>query len=348
MAYITFHPKDHFKVLGYAGNGSTTAVTGVGFQPDLVWIKNFTSGSNYDHTAFDAVRGTTKLIRPSSEDTETTLATGLTAFGTDGFTVGSDAKVNSNGSTMVSYNWKGAGSTSSNSDGGLTSTVSANTTSGFSIAKYTGNGGTTSVGHGLGVAPDYLFLKNLDTNQWWWGSHKSLSNPNVAWFLNRDNNPSAQTTGVTARNATTISIGSDGGVNKSGSPFIMYCFNEKKGFSKFGKYTGNGNANGAFVYTGFKPAMVYLKGLSNSANAPLTDEVISFNGKGSHDSFIQFTSVSNAASDAYGIQLLSNGFKFKGSDSSSATVNGSGQEYVYVAFASESIVSANNIPATAN
>ena len=348
MAYITFHPKDHFKVKTYSGTGSSNAVTGVGFQPDLVWIKNFTSGSNYSHQVYDIIRGVTKRIFPDVETAEETDAQGLTAFGTDGFTVGTNVGVNSNGSTMVSYNWKGANSSSSNSDGGLTSTVSVNNTAGFSIVKYTGNGGSATVGHGLSAAPDYLFLKAMESTQWWWGSHKELSNPNVSWFLNRDNNPSAQTNGITARSATTISTGSDGGTNYNGQDFIMYCFNEKKGFSKFGKYTGNGNTDGPFVYTGFKPAMVYLKGLSNSANAPLTDKGISFNGQGSNDSFVHFTSVGNAASSAYGIQLLSNGFKFKGSDSASATVNGSGQEYVYVAFASEALVSSNDLPATAN
>jgi len=348
MAYITFHPKDHFKVISFTGNDSTNAITGVGFQPDLVWIKNFTSGSNYDHTVYDAVRGATKLIRANAEDTETTVADGLTAFGTDGFTVGADGKSNNNGDTMVAYNFKGAGSTSSNSDGGITSTVSANTTSGFSIVKYVGNGGSATIGHGLGATCDYLFLKNLDTNQWWWGSHKALTNPQTAWFLNRSNNPSVQANGITARGSSTISTGSDGGTNNNGDNFVMYAFAEKKGFSKFGKYTGNGNVEGTFIYTGFKPAMVYLKGLSNSANAPLTDKVISFNGKGSSDSFVHFTSLSNAAATSYGIQLLSNGFKFKGSDSSSSTVNASGQEFVYVAFASESIVSANELPATAN
>jgi hypothetical protein len=347
MAYITFHPKDHFKVKTYSGTGSSNAVTGVGFQPDLVWIKNFTSGSNYDHVLYDAVRGVTKNLHSNTSDVEDTQTDGLTAFGTDGFTVGADTKSNSNGSTLVSYNWKGANSSSSNSDGSLTSTVSANTTAGISIVKYTGGGGSATIGHGLGVAPDYLFIKALESTQWWWGSHKELSNPNVSWFLNRDNNPSAQSNGISARGATTISTGPDGGTNASGEGFIMYCFNEKKGFSKFGKYTGNGNADGPFVYTGFKPAMVYLKGLSNSANAPLTDKGISFNGQGSNDSFVHFTSLGNAASSQYGIQLLSNGFKFKGSDSGSSTVNGSGQEYVYVAFAEESLVSANELPATA-
>ena len=347
MAYINFQPKDHFKVITYSGNGSTNAVTGVGFQPDLVWIKNFTSGSAYDHQVYDFLRGTTKAIAPNVEDAESTQSTGLTAFGTDGFTVGSHARVNNNGDTMVAYNWKGTNSSASNSDGGITSTVSANTTAGISLVKYTGAGGSVTIGHGLGVAPDYIFLKALESTQWWWGSHKELSHPNVSWFLNRDNNPSAQSNGISSRGATTISTGPDGGTNASGEGFIMYCFNEKKGFSKFGKYTGNGNTNGPFVYTGFKPAMVYLKGLSNSANAPLTDKGISFNGQGSNDSFVHFTSLNNAASSAYGIQLLSNGFKFKGSDSASATVNGRGQEYVYVAFAEEPLVASNGDPATA-
>ena len=347
MAYITFQPHDHFKVKTYAGNGGTTAVTGVGFQPDVVWIKNFTSGSNYNHQLYDVARGVTKKILPSTEDVESTDSNGLTAFGTDGFTVGSNVGVNSNGSTMVSYNFKMGGATSANSDGGLATQVSVNSTAGMSLLTYTGNGGTTSVGHGLSAAPDYVLAKNLDTNQWWWGSHKELSNPNVAWFLNRDNNPSAQATGITARGATTISVGSDGGINKSGSPFVMMCFNEKKGFSKFGQYKGDGSQNGPCMYCGFKPAMVYLKGLSNSANAPQTDVGISYNGKGTHDSDIQFVSNGNAASNAYGIQFLSNGFKLKGSDSSSATVNGSGQSYIYVAFAEDPFVASNGDPATA-
>ena len=160
MAYTTINKSsDYFNTKLYTGNSSTNAITGVGFQPDWVWIK--ARGATTDHVLYDAVRGVTKNLHSNTTDVEDTQTDGLTAFGTDGFTVGADSKSNLNSGTFASWNWKASGSGSSNSDGSITSTVSANTTSGFSICQWTGSGANATIGHGLGVAPKCILIKNV-------------------------------------------------------------------------------------------------------------------------------------------------------------------------------------------
>ena len=353
MAYITFQPKDNFTTKLYTGNNSSSnAITGVGFQPDWVWLKARNLGDS--HRVFDAVRGAANYITPNANVVESNSIP-LTSFDSDGFTIGSsDGSVNGN-YNYVSWNWKANGSGSSNSDGDLTSTVSANTTTGVSIGTYTSDissSGSKTVGHGLGTTPKVIFTKNLNQGGQRWGVQvPGILSDNYILELNSSSTPSDMSGNgsLTTVNSNVFSVNyADGVGNATGSGnYIFYAFADITGFSKFGSYTGNGTTDGTFVYTGFKPAFVIVKNTSATANWVMTDNQISFNGKGSNDSSVLFPSVNNATSDAYGLQLHSNGFKFAGSDSSSATVNGSGNVYIYMAFAEAPLVGSNNVPATA-
>ena len=360
MAYTTINKgSDYFNTKTYTGNATTdTAQTGIGFQPDWLWIKE--RAGTGSHILVDAVRGvsasSTPFIKSNSTGPEVTSNTNdfIKSLDVDGFTLGADSyftDVNKNSSTYVAWNWRASGTSgSSNGDGSITSTVSANTTSGFSIVKYTGNesGAPKTVGHGLGVAPKMIMIKRLNDTINWGVYHESLGNTKVM-FLNTSDTPttsSAYWNDTTPTNSV-FTVNSNHTVNHTGSDFIAYCFAEKIGYSKFGDYTGNGNTDGTFVYTGFKPAFVIVKNTTASANWVSTDNGISFNGKGSNGSTCLFPSSNAVESDAYGLEMYSNGFKFKGSDSASATVNASGNIYIYMAFAKAPLVGSNNIPATA-
>ena len=343
MAYITFQPSDHFNTKLYTGNGSTQSITGVGFQPDWVWLKQ-RSGSASSNKLYDAVRGTTKYIASNNTGAEGTES-GVTSFDSDGFTLGSAGGTNGNSETYASWNWKANGSGSSNTDGSITSTVSANTTAGFSIVTHTGNGSTATIGHGLGAVPKVIFSRKTAVDNWF--SYFSDIGP-TKYLLLEASDTTATSSNVFNDTAPTSSVFTKGGpANENAATYISYCFAEKTGFSKFGSYTGNGNTDGTFVYTGFKPAWVIVKNSSATANWVATDNKISFNGKGSNESNVLFPSTTGTLNDGYGLQMYSNGFALKGGDSASATVNGSGNIYVYMAFAEAPLVGSNNIPATA-
>ena len=347
MAYSTI-PKStsYFNAKTYTGNGSTQSITGVGFQPDWTWIKDRVD--THDHNAYDAVRGVTKMITPNENYAESTVAASLTSFDSDGFTLGNVARSNANGDNFVSWNWKANGQGSANSDGTITTTyTSANTTSGFSISTYTGTGSVATIGHGLGSVPKTIIIKRLNTTSNWGFYHSSLGATKYLLFNISDAAGTASSIwNDTAPTSSVFTIGTSNDVNASGGTYVAYCFAEKQGFSKFGSYTGNGNTSGPFIYTGFKPAFVIIKRTDAAANFVMTDNKISFNGKGTNNSTVLFPSTNAAESDAYGLMLHSNGFKFSGSDSASATVNGSGGTYIYMAFG-QPIVSTNGVIATA-
>jgi len=351
MAYSTISkPSDYFNTKLYTGNSTDNhAITGVNFQPDLVWIKRRNQAAN--HNLFDAVRGATKTIKSNLTNAEATVADTLKSFDSDGFTLGDDAtvgEVNPNTYTMASWNWLGANGTASNTDGSITSTVSVNTTSGFSIVSWTGNATAgATVGHGLSSTPKMIIVKRRNTAAQWNVYHESLGNTG-ALYLNDTIafNVVAGFWNNTSPNSTTFTLGTDAAGNGSGDTYIAYCFAEKQGFSKFGSYTGNGNANGTFVYTGFKPSFVMLKGSSiaeawwmfdnKRSESNVTNDGIIANGSN--------TEYSNSAT--FKIDMLSNGFKTRDSDGST---NGSGQTYIYMAFAEEPLVAnvGATIPATA-
>jgi len=345
MAYATINkPTDYFNTVLYTGNGGTNAITGVGFSPNFVWIKERNSTSS--HSVSDTIRGTTKRLNPDLTAAEETLSGVMTSFDSDGFTNGADNGVNESGKTYVAWNWlAGVDAGSSNTDGSITSSVSANTTAGFSIVSYTGTGSTATVGHGLGVQPDLIILKARDRSDNWWVYHKGLSAPSTKAILLNSTNAEF-TPGTSAFNTSTFSssvfgILTDGASNASGEDYIAYCMNEKKGYSKFGSYTGNGSTNGIFIYTGFKPAFVITKRTDTNGDWLLWD-----NKRPGHNetSLYLLSNSSNAELTDGGIDIVSNGFKAR---KSGASLNASGGSYIYMAFAEQTLVGTNNIPATA-
>ena len=348
MAYITFQPKDHFNTVLYTGNGSTQSITGVGFQPDLVWIKD--RGLTEPHTLQDAVRGAGNRLYANTTAAQSNSAISITSFDSDGFSVGSGGEVNTNSSNLVSWNWKAGGAGSSNSDGTVTSgaTVSANTTAGFSIGVATMNSsGTWTVGHGLGVAPAVVLVKATGATGSWWMWHQSLGDKSgdEYVFLNTTAISPANDSTVWNNTLPTSSVYSMGSNTWSGNTtFVAYCFAEKKGFSRFGKYTGNGNADGPFIYTGFKPAFVINRRVTGATGDwQLQDNKRSpFNVSDT----ILFPNGNTADSQASGYQMdmLSNGFKIRTDNSGR---NHSGSDYIYLAFAEEPLVSSNGDAATA-
>jgi hypothetical protein len=348
MAYTNINfPADYFNTLLYTGTGASNARTGVGFQPDWVWIKE--RNASADHGLYDAVRGVTKQLESNTTTAETTEATGLTAFGTDGFTVGALAQLNTSGDTYVAWNWLGANTTVSNTAGTITSTVSANTTSGFSIVSYTGNNTAgATVGHGLSSTPQLIIIKNRDSAVNWNSYHEPLGNQ--AYL--RLNTTGSASTGASIWNNTsptssvfTLGSGFDA-VNGSGNSHIAYCFAEVKGYSKFGSYTGNGSADGTFVYTGFKPAFLIVKRYNDAGYDWLmydNKRQVSFNVV---DDFLKpnLADAETTGNANQSLDFLSNGVKFRGNGASS---NGSGASYIYMCFAENPFTTSTGIPTTA-
>jgi len=367
MAYATIDKgSKYFNTVTYAGAGTTTqSVTGTGFSPDWIWIKNRTDG--YSHVLQDVCRGfgATKNIASNRTEAEgTTGATGdnyghVSTSDSDGFTVthtinGSDdggtirKGTHFSGNNYVAWCWDANGTGVSNTSGTITSTVSANTTSGFSIVSYTGNGtGGATVGHGLGVAPKMIIIKGRATTYNWVVGHNSLST-NWGKYLTLSTTDAVETaTNVfndTAPTSSLFSIGTALGVNTSSSTYIAYCFAEVKGYSKFGSYTGNGNADGTFVYTGFKPAFLLIK---KSSDAGEYWQIIDNKRDTYNVTFNRlFPNVSDANNTGLNpnIDFLSNGFKCR---TASSGTNGSGGTFIYMAFADNPFVSSKGIPTTA-
>jgi hypothetical protein len=343
MAYTTINkPTDYFNTKLYTGNGSAgNAITGVGFQPDWVWFKCRSEAQS--HFLFDAIRGSNKTIQSHSVNAEATSTSLLASFDSDGFTVNTDDGVNGSSKTYASWNWKANGAGSSNTDGSITSTVSANTTSGFSIVSYTGTGANATIGHGLGVAPAMIIIKARTFVEDWIVYHQSTGNT-VKLDLNTTNATNASVTywNNTSPTSSVFSVGTNDRPNKSGNDFIAYCFAEKKGFSKFGSYTGNGSTDGTFVYTGFKPAMVIIKKTSGA------DDWALFDNKRDIDNVTEHlirpnTSAAEEVHANFQMDLLSNGFKLRTTDGKMNSSN----NYIYMAFAEAPLVGTNNIPTTA-
>ena len=353
MAYTTINKSsEYFNTVTWTTDGTGNKALTTGHSTDMVWIK-FRDFA-YDHRIYDDVRGVTKKIIPNKTDAESTT-TDLASFDANGFTVGNNLNTSGEGG-LVSWSWKANGAGVSNTDGSITSTVSANTTSGFSIVSYTGNGSSTGsnvVGHGLGTTPSMIIIKaragtTSDNNWYCW--HKGLSaNNNISL-----NTTSAQFTTSTASSGiintspTATTFGFDSGtslinINQSGTTYIAYCFAEKKGYSKFGSYTGNGNADGTFIYTGFKPKFTIIKRIDTADDWTIWDSARnSYNG-------VNWTLEANGSgaewNDAnFSHDYLSNGFKLR---NSFIQTNVSGGTFIYMAFAENPLVGTNGIPATA-
>ena len=353
MAYTTVNKSTaNFNTKLWAGNGSSQALTGVGHQTDMVWIKSRTDTRK--HNLYDVVRGVQKRIVPN-DTVEEDEVPGVTAFGTDGFTVGSETDTNGGSRNFVGWSWKANGAGSSNSDATgsypITSTVSANTTAGFSIVKYTGNGySTATIGHGLGSKPAMVIMRPLGYTGAWWIIHKDLTADHVLEF-----NTNAQANissfgggGLKYSTFTNAVIGGGNGSsnsdlwNKSGEDYIAYCFAEKTGYSKFGSYTGNGNTNGTFVYTGFKPAFVIIKNTAVTEHWAMHDNKRpGYNGNG----YYLYPNLSNAEvanNSSHTVDFLSNGFKIRSDNDQWNDV----ETMIYMCFG-QSLVGSNNVPNTA-
>ena len=340
MSYISFQPKDYFNTKLYTGNGSTQSITGVGFQPDWVWLKRRDASAS--HELHDAVRGATKRLKSDGTNAEFTDTDTLTSFDSDGFSIGSGSQINTNSATQVAWNWKANGAGSSNTDGSITSTVSANTTSGFSIVTYTGTGSVGTIGHGLSAVPKMIIVKRLDSASSWSVYHSALGNANQVYLNTTGASTSSSGWNSTDPTSSVFSIGSTASYNGSGNTYIAYAFAEKSGFSSMGSYVGNGNADGTFVYTGFKPAFILLK------NTTLSVENWVINDSGRNPSNIvdkDLFANQNYVEAVHSRQdFLSNGFKFRSTANNS---NKSGDTYIYMAFAESPIVSSNGVPAVA-
>jgi len=347
MAQIN-KPTDYFNTKLFVGTGASQSITGVGFQPDFTWIKN--RNSIDWHWLQDAVRGTTKVIFSNTSNAESTQAQGLTSFNSDGFTVGTDTGNNGSGNNIVSWNWLGANGTASNTDGSITSTVSANTTSGFSIVTYTGNGSAgATIGHGLGTTPSFIIIKSRSSAYGWYCYHKGIdATAPEDYFIRLDttdarvNSPAILND--TAPTNSVITLGSNVAANGSGLTYVAYCFAPKKGFSAMGQYTGNGSTDGTFVYTGFKSAFVMFKNITNGAVSWYMFDNKRNGYNGDNKSLRPNTSDTETSASNYPLDILSNGFKLL---STNNEVNGSGDTYIYTAFAENPLVGTNNIPATA-
>ena len=326
-----YNAKKHFDTLLYTGNGSTLSVTGLEFKPDFVWIK-VRSHSGDNHHLYDTVRGAAKTIFSNTNDDEQTSDTDrLSSFTSNGFTLGSNYRVNGNGRTFVAWCWKAGGASVSNSDGNITSSVSANQESGFSIVTYTGNGSGTgqTVGHGLGKAPKVIFLKKRNAETNWFVYHGSAGNGAFEGLnTNSAYGSGLATFNTTAPSSTVVTLGNTDG-NQSGINFVLYCWTEIPGYSKFGSYVGSGQSPGTFLDLGFKPAFIIIK-RNASESWVMVDFRRTSNDNGNPRQL--YLLADGSAAEATGViyDLTSNGVRFN-----NTSQNVSGQTYYYLAWADE-------------
>ena len=353
MAYISFQPTDFFTPKIYTGTGASNSLTGLGFQPDFIWIKDRDGGNGQMWT--NAVTGAGYHLESDGQQALITQAQGVTSFDSDGFTLGTYTGMNDSGVDFANWNWK-AGTTTGLSGGTITpSSYSINATSGFGIYKYSGTGSAGTIAHGLGTAPEFVVAKKTTAIDSWWAYHL---------YTHSDTSTSGQyynvlnTTAVRATNSgawnntnhtsTLIHLGSGGNVNSSGSDYIMYAFAPKKGFSSFGGFKGNASTNGPFCYTGFRPAMVIIKNASgteawncwdNKRNTPVGSKNAAYTVLEPNS-----TAAETSGSTGQVIDMLSNGFKVR---TTSTEVNATDADMIYLAFAEFPMVSSNSKSGTA-
>jgi len=323
-------PDKHFDTLLYTGDGNDNkAISGLSFQPDWIWAKKRGGNNSAEHHwLVDVVRGVTKNLSSSLADSEYTFTNVIKSFTSNGFTLGTDGKVNRASDTYVAWNWKGGGSASSNSDGSLTSSVSANTTAGFSIGTYTGqSSGSATVGHGLGVAPDVVITKSRTSSSNWYIYHKSIGQD--GWIILDSNG--AATTGNSAvwNPAPTSSVFTYGSGLVNQGDIVFYAFSEVAGYSKFGSYTGNGSSDGTFVFTGFRPRFLLHKDSNSTEQWQIKDTARDTSNPVDVYLHPNLSNAENTSTNA-SVDFLSNGFKIRTSDGSHNT---SGNTYIYLAFA---------------
>ena len=334
----------HFNTVLYTGNGGSQSVTGVGFQPDLLWIKNRDQADN--HQLHDVVRGTSKRLETNTSGAEYNDADALDSFDSDGFSMDNNYDShNKSSEKYVAWNWKGGGSGSSNTTGDINSTVSANTSAGFSIVSYQGNGTAgQTIGHGMGVAPEIIIFKNRSSNSRNW--EINAVNPNDQTFdyfyLNLTAAVGGGSLGINTPTSSVFEVTAGNDANQNGHDIMAYCFSSVEGYSKFGTYVGNGNADGPFIYTGFKPAFVMLKTLTFDKGWRMTDSARDPTNPIHKSLFPNLSEAEYTATGSHqqGQDFLSNGFKIRNTNSRD---NQDGDRYMYLAFASKPFKYSNAI-----
>ncbi len=348
MAYTTINkPSDYFRIKLYAGNATQNrAITwdeSSNMKPDWLWFKN--RSATQSHCLFDTLRGATQRLIPSSSNGQNTENTNLDSFDTNGFTVDHEAIINGNSANYVCWGWKAANTSgSSNSDGDVTSTVSVNSTAGISIVKWTNNGNASWIGHGLGTTPHWILIKSLSSSASsitaWVNYHHKINATDPEDYTIYLNNQDARVDNPifndTAPTSTKFRFDS-----ADTTDYIAYCFAEKTGYSKFGTYDGNGQNDGPFIYTGFKPAFLIQREVGSSRDWTMIDSKRStFNVM--DDRLVPNDSSAEVTNN--NTDFLSNGFKVRGNQTNT---NNNGGRYIYMAFAEEPLVGTNDVPATA-
>ena len=357
MAYTTIDdPSAHFQSEAFTTPGGASSTTFDGnsdLQPDMIWAKQRNAANG--HELWDSTRGVNSTLFPDITSVEDTAANRITAFNSDGFSWGNAGNLNTAGN-FVAWAWKAnGGTTSSNTDGTITSTVQANTTAGFSIGTFTGTwtSGDT-VGHGLGVKPDMLILKSRNNPSgaamYWVVAHKGIDDMAGLSCMFLDGTNAKLTSSVywanTAPTSSVFSVGDNAAVNYVGNNMVFYAFNAVQGFSKFGSYTGNGRSDiGAFINTGFRPAFILIKSVSSRAWYLFDNKRDGYNGSGTEGNSYLQAQDTDAESSNNVVDIFSNGFQIV--QSSSTQFNGSGEVYIYSAWAENPFVSSTGIPTTA-
>ena len=318
-------PSEHFNTVTWTGNGSARSIT-TGVDTDLVWTK--ARNQTYDHNLFDSVRGALKKISSNSSSAESSMTNSVTAFNTDGFTLGDTAQVNLNGGTFVAWNWKLGGTAVSNTNGSATSQVSANVDAGISIATFTLPTTATTIGHGLSKAPELVIHKGRVSGSAWWTFHKDIGNTSAV-RLDSTSAAGASTNfwNNTSPTSTVVTIGANSGGNNS---WMMYCFHSVDGYSKVGSFIGNGSETaGPFVYCGFKPKFLLVKRATAAGSWFLFDTERSpynvMNAKLSAEN-----SGAEESDTSWNIDFLSNGFKLR---SPHVYMNSGSNTHIFIAFA---------------
>ena len=321
-AYTTIDdPTIYFNTSLWTANGSAKTISGVGFQPDLLWTK--CRSNSYSHIWVDSVRGITKQIKSDSNAAEATDAQGVTAFNSDGYVLGTQDEFANNGNTFVGWSWKEAA------------------TAGFDIVSYTGNGSNRTISHSLSAVPKIMIVKTRSNTSSWQVYHVSIGNTK---FLELSGTTAEQTASNrwqdTTPTSSVFSIGTDAAINENGTTYINYLFSEKQGYSKFGSYVGNANADAPFIFTEFRPAWFMFKDTESTTSWIIKDNKrLGYNGIVPH---LQANTGDTENTDGWSeVDFLSNGIKLRNADNS---MNKSGSKFIYMAFAESPFVNSNGVP----
>ena len=342
MAFTTIDKStDYFDTKLWTGNDTAQTITGIPFAPDFVWIKNRSAAES--HTLVNTVVGANNFLKSNATSANNTNSEFLKSFTSDGYTLGNADEVNNGSNNIVGWNWK-AGTTSGIATNGSTqitpSSYSFNQTSGFSIIQYTGIGGTPkAIAHGLGVQPKMFIIKRSDSTGSWGVLPQQISTGHLYLDATTALGTVNPLSGGVLADTVNFSVSNSGDVNASGGTYVAYCFADVQGFSKMGSYTGNGNNDGAFVYTGFKPAWIMFKRTDSAESWIMAD-----NKRDTDNSVIKYLEANTANAEGSGVDydFLSNGFKFR-----TTSQNTGGATYIYMAFAEAPLVGTNNVPANA-